>query len=156
MLHVTCPFRLVFLPRVPTTTWYGDCGTQIIAKAVGVLAEMAAQAHQIAEASLFSPKQYWRASALLCSLILGLPAGSASFLAATGALRSVHSLASICSNLRADVTATLCNRSRSVIHGPCIEWVTLREPWEAFESKEKHYHLETSVHHHSVDLANKS
>lgn len=48
---------------------------------------MGAQAHQIAEASLFSPKQYWRASALLCSLLLGLPGDSNTFMAAATALR---------------------------------------------------------------------
>ncbi|CAM9656081.1 unnamed protein product, partial [Laminaria digitata] len=57
--------------------------------AVTVLSDMAVQAHQIAEAALFSPKQYWRASALLCSLLLGLPEDSAPFSAAAGALRAI-------------------------------------------------------------------
>lgn len=56
-------------------------------QALAVLSELGAQAHQIAEASLFSPKQYWRASALLCSLLLGLPGGSNTFTAAATALR---------------------------------------------------------------------
>lgn len=59
-------------------------------KAVMVLSDLAAQAHQIAEAALFSPKQYWRASALLCSLLLGLPVGSAPFAAAAGVLRCLY------------------------------------------------------------------
>lgn len=59
-------------------------------KALKVLSDIAAQSHQIAEASLFSPKQYWKASALLCSLLLGLQAESAPFAAAAGALRYVQ------------------------------------------------------------------
>lgn len=56
-------------------------------QAVTVLSDMAVQAHQIAEAALFSPKQYWRVSTLLCSLLLGLPADSAPFVAAAATLR---------------------------------------------------------------------
>ena len=55
-------------------------------QALTVLSELGAQAHQIAEAALFSPKQYWRASALLCSLLLGLPGNSNTFTAAATAL----------------------------------------------------------------------
>eukprot|EP00903_Cladosiphon_okamuranus_P019641 g18059.t1 len=57
--------------------------------ALTVLSELGAQAPQIAEASLFSPKQYWRASALLCSLLLGLPGDSNTFMAAATALRAI-------------------------------------------------------------------
>ncbi|CBJ30288.1 conserved unknown protein [Ectocarpus siliculosus] len=57
--------------------------------ALTVLSELGAQAHQIADAALFSPKQYWRASALLCSLLLGLPGDSAAFTAAAAALRAI-------------------------------------------------------------------
>lgn len=52
-----------------------------------MLSELGAQAHQIADAALFSPKQYWRASALLSSLLLGLPGNSPAFTAAAAALR---------------------------------------------------------------------
>lgn len=58
-----------------------------LAQAVAVMSDIAAQAHLIAEAALFSPKQYWRASALLCALIVGLSADSAPFTATAGALR---------------------------------------------------------------------
>ncbi|CAM9879604.1 unnamed protein product [Scytosiphon promiscuus] len=57
--------------------------------ALTVLSELGAQAHQIAEAALFSPKQYWRASALLSSLLLGLPGDSAAFTAAATAFSAV-------------------------------------------------------------------
>ncbi|CAM9561394.1 unnamed protein product, partial [Hapterophycus canaliculatus] len=57
--------------------------------ALTVLSELGAQAHQIAEAALFSPKQYWRASALLSSLVLGLPVDSPAFTAAATAFRSI-------------------------------------------------------------------
>eukprot|EP00752_Nemacystus_decipiens_P006554 g5901.t1 len=57
--------------------------------ALTVLSELGAQAHQIAEAALFSPKQYWRASTLLCSLLLGLPGDSNIFMAAATALRAI-------------------------------------------------------------------
>lgn len=52
-----------------------------------MLSELGAQAHQIAEAALFSPKQYWRASALLSSLLLGLPGDSTTFTATAMAFR---------------------------------------------------------------------
>ncbi|CAM9753250.1 unnamed protein product [Ascophyllum nodosum] len=57
--------------------------------AVTILSDMRAHAHQIAEASLFSPKQFWQVSALFCALLLGLPSESEPFRAAAGAFRAV-------------------------------------------------------------------
>lgn len=58
-----------------------------LSQAVSVLSDMQAHAHQIAEASLFSPKEYWKVSTLFCALLLGLPEESSPFEAAVGAFR---------------------------------------------------------------------
>ncbi|CAM9306278.1 unnamed protein product [Chrysoparadoxa australica] len=59
------------------------------ASCVNVLNDMAGQAQQLADASCFNPKQYWRVSSVLCSLLIDRADTELTFRAAVEAFRAL-------------------------------------------------------------------